>query len=115
PTAVPTAVPTTVPTLAPTAVPTAVPTMAPTAIPTAVPFTPAWVQALRPIPLWSGPDDNAEQLGAAARWDYFLILNPQAGSRLQVQVARTKNFAWIDALLVGPSGPPPPDWPPASQ
>jgi hypothetical protein len=89
------------------------PTPLPTALPTAVP-SPAWVQALRPIPLWSGSDDNAEQLGAAARWDYFLLAKPQTGSRLYVLVARTRNYAWIDALAVGPSGPPPPGWPPAT-
>jgi hypothetical protein len=72
----------------------------------------AWVQALRPLPLWSGPDDNAQQFGVAARWDYFLIARPQAGQRLQVLVARTNNYAWVDALSVGPSGPPPPGWPP---
>lgn len=74
----------------------------------------AWVQALRPIPLWSGPDDNADQLGVAARWDYFLIARPQMGGRLYVLVARTKNYAYVDAMSVGPSGPPPPDWPPAA-
>jgi hypothetical protein len=89
------------------------PTLVPTAVPTAVPTPPAWVQALRAIPLWSGPDDNAEQFGAAARWDYFLIASPQVGNRLYVLVARTKNYAWIDALSAGPSGPPPPGWPPA--
>ncbi|HEV7662974.1 MAG TPA: L,D-transpeptidase [Chloroflexota bacterium] len=102
PTPVPTPVPTTVP--SPTARPSSTP----------VPTAAAWVQALRPVALWSGPDDNAEQLGAAARWDYFLITRPQVGDRLYVQVARTKNYAWVDALTVGPSGPPPADWPPAS-
>jgi lipoprotein-anchoring transpeptidase ErfK/SrfK len=73
------------------------------------------VQALRPIPLWSGPDDQAQQFGAAARWDYFMIARPQAGQRLYVLVARTQNYAWVDALSVGPSGPPPAGWPPADQ
>jgi L,D-transpeptidase catalytic domain len=86
------------------------PTIAPS--PTAAPAQ-AWVQALRPISLWSGPDDNAEQLGTAARWDYFLIVQPQMGDRLLVQVARSRSVAWVDALSVGPSGPPPPGWPPA--
>jgi hypothetical protein len=72
------------------------------------------VQALRPIPLWSGPDDNAEQFGAAARWDYFLIAKPQTSDRLYVLVGRTSDYAWVDALSVGPSGPPPPGWPPAN-
>jgi L,D-transpeptidase-like protein len=91
--------------------PTASPTPAPTASPTPLPQ--AWVQALRPLPLWSGPDDNAQQFGYAARWDYFLIVRPQVGQRLSVLVARTGNYAWVDALSVGPSGPPPPGWPPA--
>jgi hypothetical protein len=73
----------------------------------------AWVQALRNLPLWSGPDDNAEQFGLAARWDYFSIARPQMGSRLYVYVARTRDYAWVDALSVGPSGPPPAGWPPA--
>ena len=44
------------------------------------------------------------QLGAAARWDYFRLLAPQEGPRLNVLVARTNGVAWIDALVVGPSG-----------
>ncbi len=102
------------PTPSPSPTPRPSPTAVPVAVPTAVPTPPAWVQALRPIPLWSGPDDNAEQLGAAARWDYLLIASPQLGSRLQVLVARTRNYAWVDALSVGPSGPPPADWPSAT-
>jgi hypothetical protein len=86
----------------------------PTAVPTAMPTPPAWVQGLRALPLWSGPDDNAEQFGTAARWDYFLIAQPQTGQRLYVLVARTNNYAWVDALSVGPSGPPPLGWPPAN-
>jgi len=97
--------------VSPTVAPTASPT--PAAIATATPIPEAWVQALRSLPLWSGPDDNAQQFGFAARWDYFLIVPPQMGQRLQVLVARTKNYAWVDALSVGPSGPPPPGWPPA--
>lgn len=95
----------------PTTTRTAAPSPSPTA--TATPAPQAWVQALRAIPLWSGPDDNAIQFGNAARWDYFLIVNPQVGQRLSVWVARTQNYAWVDALSVGPSGPPPPGWPPS--
>ncbi|MBV9603412.1 MAG: L,D-transpeptidase [Chloroflexi bacterium] len=71
------------------------------------------MQSLEPIPLWSGPDDGADQLGTAPRWDYFLIAAPQNGSRLYVLVARTNNYAWVDALSVGPSGAPPAGWPSA--
>ncbi len=76
--------------------------------------TPAlvWLQSLRPIALWSGPDDQAVQLGTAARWDYFQPVRPQDASRLNVVVARTGGLAWVDALSVGPSGPPPAGWPP---
>jgi hypothetical protein len=35
------------------------------------------------------------------------------GGRLYVLVARSQNYAWVEALAVGPSGPPPPGWPPA--
>src|SRR5947209_3321644 len=89
------------------------PTVAPRPTATPTPAPQAWVQALNSIPLWSGPDDNAEQFGFAARWDYFLIARPQDGPRLFVLVARTNNYAWVDALSVGPSGPPPPGWPTA--
>jgi len=65
------------------------------------------------LTLWSGPDDAGEPLGTAARWDYFAIARPQVGGRIYVNVARTGNYAWVDALAVGPSGPPPPGWPPA--
>src|SRR5580765_6296392 len=74
---------------------------------------PNWLQALRPLTLWSGPDDAGIPLGTAARWDYFAIARPQVGGRIYVNVARTHNYAWVDSLAVGPSGPPPPGWPPA--
>ncbi|HEY2592561.1 MAG TPA: L,D-transpeptidase [Chloroflexota bacterium] len=120
PAASPTAAPSPSPRAAasPTAAsPTSAPTLAPspTAAPAPPPTAQAWVQALRPIPLWSGPDDQAQQLGAAARWDYFLIAQSQNGPRLYVLVARTNDNAWVDALSVGPSGPPPAGWPPADQ
>jgi len=73
------------------------------------------VQSLRAIPLWSGPDDNAVHLGTAARWDYFLIAQPQTGPRLYVFVPRTNDYTWVDALAVGPSGPPPAGWPPPNE
>ncbi|MBV9322696.1 MAG: L,D-transpeptidase [Chloroflexi bacterium] len=91
------------------------PTQAPQPTSTPASAPQAWVQALAPSPLWSGPDDNAIQLGTAARWDYLLIAQPQNGQRLYVLVARTNDYAWVDALSVGPSGPPPPGWPPAEQ
>jgi hypothetical protein len=99
--------------ITPTPIAARTPTLQPQPSATPLAPSPAWVQALRTLPLWSGPDDDAEQLGVAARWDYLLIAKPQSGDRLLVLVARTKNYAWVDALAVGPSGPPPPGWPPA--
>src|SRR5438270_9066088 len=99
--------------IAPT-VPTPTPAPArPTPGPTSVSKTPQaqpWLQALRPLTLWSGPDEQAEAFGTAARWDYLLMTRPAVGGRLYVLVARSKNYAWVDALAVGPSGPPPLGW-----
>jgi L,D-transpeptidase catalytic domain len=80
------------------------------ALPSAL--APTWVQALQPIPLWSGPGDAADQLGIVARWDYLQVARPQDGSRLYVLVPRTGGYAYVDALSVGPSGSPPAGWPP---
>lgn len=87
----------------------------PTVTPPAPPSRVWWVQALRPTPLWSGAGEAAVQLDTAARWDYLQVLRPQQGARLEVLVARTNGPAWVDALAVGPSGPPPPGWPPADR
>jgi hypothetical protein len=70
-----------------------------------------WVQNFAPVELWSGPDAGAVSFGSAPQWDYFQIVSPSAGSRLHVLVARTNNFAFVDARAVGPSGPPPVGWP----
>src|SRR5438128_1746212 len=93
--------------------PTPAPTPPRAPSPTSTPVATLWLQALRPLTLWSGPDSLAEPLGTAARWDYFAIAHPQMGGRILVLVARSNNYAWVDALAVGPSGPPPPGWPPA--
>lgn len=110
-------------TLAPVSTPTPTPVpptptplpASPTPLPVATPLPrpePLWVQSLRPIALWSGSDEEAVRLGTAARWDYFQIVQPPQGARMFVYVARTKNYAWVDTLSVGPSGPPPEGWPP---
>lgn len=71
-------------------------------------FTPFWVQNHVPdAPLWSGPDDRAVSFGARPQWSYFLVAGPHVGGRLYVLDQGHKNYAWIDATAVGPSGPPP--------
>jgi len=65
----------------PAAAPQVQPTPRPTPPPISTPGGPVWLQALRSLTLWSGPDDAAEPLGTAARWDYFAIARPQVGGR----------------------------------
>jgi hypothetical protein len=70
-----------------------------------------WVQNFVATDLWSGPGASAISFGQAQPWDYFQVITPQAGARLHVLVARTNDYAFIDASTVGPSGPPPVGWP----
>jgi hypothetical protein len=70
-----------------------------------------WVQNFVAVELWSGPDAGAISFGSAPQWDYFQIISAPTASRLHVLVARTNNFAFVDARAVGPSGPPPVGWP----
>lgn len=112
PTPPPTATP--LPTVAPTSGPTAAPTAAPTLPPAPTPTPLPWVQALKPLEIWGDARPESEALEYAARWDYFEVLRPQQGPRLYVRVARTRSEGWVDALSVGPSGPPPAGWPPTN-
>jgi LPXTG-site transpeptidase (sortase) family protein len=67
-----------------------------------------WVQAFRSVQLWSGPGPDAISFGTAEQWRYFRIeAGPQNG-RFYVYVPHTKNYAYVDADAVGPSGPPSP-------
>jgi len=75
-------------------------------------FTPWWVQNFRDTHLWSGPTDPAVDYGVIPQWSYLLVVRPQDGPRLYVYVPWTKNYAYVDAASVGPSGAPPPGWTP---
>ena len=80
--------------------------------PSAIAFAasgPTWVQAFQPTTLWSGPGPDAIAFGPVAQWDYFQVRG-SAGARLYVWNPRTANYAYIDAVAVGPSGPPPADY-----
>lgn len=71
-------------------------------------FTPFWVQSFQPhVILWSGPDEHALAFGTRQLWSYFLVAGPQVGSRLYVFDNSFKDYAWLDAAVVGPSGAPP--------
>jgi len=70
-------------------------------------FTPFWVQTFVPdAAAWSGPDDHAFAFGTRPQWSYFLVVTPVAGKRLYAFDPLTRNYAWVDADVVGPSGPP---------
>ena len=107
-----TTAPTSVTTPATSNPPPAPPAIKPTASP--APLTPAfapwWVQNYQTAHLWSGPTDPALDYGAVPQWSYLQVVTPQSGPRLYVYVPWTKNYAYVDATNVGPSGPPPPDW-----
>ena len=72
-------------------------------------FTPFWVESFVPsATLWSGPDRQAVAFGARPQWAHFLVAAPQQGPRLEVWDPLTKDYAWVDAAAVGPSGSPSP-------
>ncbi len=69
-----------------------------------------WVENFRATHLWSGPNSAAVDYGEIPQWSYLMVVAPQQGSRLFVYVPWTRNYAYVDAASVGPSGPPPPGW-----
>jgi hypothetical protein len=76
----------------------------------APPWTPRWVQSFAPTHLWSGPDKAAVDYGPLPQWSFLQWVAPQNGPRLYVYVPWTKDYAYVDATAVGPSGPPPKGW-----
>jgi hypothetical protein len=73
-------------------------------------FTSWWVETHLPTHLWSAPSDPAVDYGAIPPRSFLLVVAPQTSPRLSVFVAWTKNYAYVDARAVGPSGPPSADW-----
>jgi hypothetical protein len=69
-------------------------------------FESFWVENFIVTDLWSGPDQNAVNFGTQPQFSSFLVVAPQTGARLYVFVPTTRNYAYIDAKAVGPSGPP---------
>jgi murein DD-endopeptidase MepM/ murein hydrolase activator NlpD len=70
------------------------------------PFTPFWVETFRPSAVWSGTDDKAVRFGAVGPWQFFQVVAPQSGPRLQVIAASSGASAFVPATDVGPSGAP---------
>lgn len=69
-------------------------------------FQPFWVENFVATPLWSGPNQEAVSFGVQPQFSSFLVVRAQTGPRLYVYNPRTKDYAYIDAAAVGPSGPP---------
>lgn len=74
--------------------------------PAVPPFSPFWVETTRQTKLVSGATDPVVSFGTLAQWSPLLVLAPQSGVRLYVRNPATGGAAFVDALAVGPSGPP---------
>lgn len=70
-------------------------------------FVPFWVANFRVTQAWSGTDAAAVTFGTLAPFTSLLALGP-AGDRLLVFDPATEGIAYVDAVDVGPVGPPAP-------
>src|SRR6478672_12037801 len=73
-----------------------------------------WVAVHRETGLWSGPGPDARLFRIAQPGARFQIAQPQGGPRLYVWDPTAKNYAYINAIDVGPSTRPSPE-PPAAR
>ena len=73
-------------------------------------ITPGFVANHDPLAaMWSGPTKEARGFGyAGPQFTTFTVVAPQVRERLFVYSPVVGNYAWIDALGVGPVGPPAP-------
>jgi len=69
-------------------------------------FQPFWVETFRPAVLRSGTDPAAISFGAVPQWSFLLVVQPEIGGWLHVYNPVTRNYGYIAADSVGPSGPP---------
>lgn len=71
-------------------------------------LTPGFVANHDPLAeMWSGPTKEARGFGyAGPQFTTFPVVAPQVRERLFVYSPVVQNYAWIDALSVGPVGPP---------
>lgn len=69
-----------------------------------------WVQTHVPTELWSSQGPQATSFGKLRPFSYLRLHSEQLGDRFYVYNPWTQNFAYVDALAVGPSAPPPPEY-----
>jgi hypothetical protein len=66
-----------------------------------------WVQTWQPADLWSNNKSDAISFGKVRAFTYLRLHGEAENDRIYVYNPKTQNFAYVDAGLVGPSGPPP--------
>jgi hypothetical protein len=73
-----------------------------------VALRPAYVANFVPgLRIWSGPYEGAKDFGPAdPLLTTYTVVAPQVGDRIYVLNEATKNYGWIDATGVAPTGPP---------
>ena len=70
------------------------------------PLDQTWVAVHRETGLWSNGRDDALFFGLRGPGAQFQVASPQDGPRLHVWDPSTQNYAYINAIDVGPVGPP---------
>jgi lipoprotein-anchoring transpeptidase ErfK/SrfK len=75
------------------------------AAPPSVPETASWLQNHRVTTVWAGPEEG-RALAPAAQWTRFRLAGPQVKMRVPVVDDRLGATGWVDALDLGPVGPP---------
>lgn len=68
-------------------------------------FAPSWVSNFVDANLWSGPDGGAAALRHAPQFRRFMTMGSSEGNRLKVWDPETDQIGYLDASVVGPSGP----------
>jgi hypothetical protein len=69
-----------------------------------------WLQNFKETDLWSSAKPDAKKVTRAPQWSYFKQLGDQDGPRFPVEHPTTRKKVYVDAIVVGPSGPPPAGW-----
>lgn len=68
-------------------------------------FPPSWVANFEETVMWAGAEKGAPSLGPVPQFRRFLVMEPQSGGRLRVWNPEKDSFGYLDAEVLGPSGP----------
>ncbi|MCL4543741.1 MAG: N-acetylmuramoyl-L-alanine amidase [Chloroflexi bacterium] len=66
-----------------------------------------WVETTTPTALRGGADQQADEVLPLAQWSYLQVTGPDVNGWLPVLEPASGKHGYIEASLVGPSGPPP--------